>query len=82
MQVKKHKIALNLFTGVFGVDDQDFAIGHSKLKPLLTEIAECFLKDFFNIFMTYFYRTFKLKINLNLNLYYNSRFKKKIIKSF
>ena len=32
--------------------------------------------------MTFFYRTFKLKISLNLKQYYNSRFNEKIIKSF
>ena len=32
--------------------------------------------------MTFFYRTFKLKISLNLKQYYNSGFKEKIIKSF
>ena len=39
-------------------------------------------QSLFNIFMTFFYRTFKLKISLNLKQYYNSRFNGKIIKSF
>ena len=53
-----------------------------KLKPLLTELAECFLKEYLQYFYDVFDRTFKLKISLNLKPYYNSRFNEKIIKSF
>ena len=35
-------------------------------KPLLTEVAECFLKEYLQYFYDIFYRTFKLKINLKL----------------
>ena len=49
-------------------------------KPLLTELA--LSQGVSSIFLTFFYRTFKLKISLNLKQYYNSRFNEKVIKSF
>ena len=52
------------------------------LKPLLTELAECFLKEYLQYFYDIFLSNIEIKNHFKFEQYYNSRFNEKIINFF